>query len=345
MNTPDIQVQLVHIDGPFKGNIDEFFSTTISFGRHPDCDVTFPEDQTVISRKHCEIRRDGNRFKLVDNSSNGTLVNGRKEKEVYLKTGDVLIIGPNGPKISFLSTIVEGKTRETKEQDSPLAEQPEAPVTPQPPSELKERNPIVFKPKAESVTPSSQLNPETVQKNLVIQYGPALNSFKNLPITIGKKQGSDFVINHPSVLEEHAQIFFQNGKFKIKDLTGRNLMSLNLLPVHEEAILEANATLSFSPQGPSFQFLGDGRLVEIVKDESIPPQKQQASPAQPQPRAKTVQTGRKSALPYVFVSVLIILFVLLGVGLLLFGEKVGIDIQSYIPESLKNSLQDLFNKT
>ena len=54
-----------------------------------------------MSRKHAEIIREGNRFKLVDLSANGTFVNGKRVKEVYLKDGDVLTFAEGGPKVSF----------------------------------------------------------------------------------------------------------------------------------------------------------------------------------------------------------------------------------------------------
>ena len=100
-----ITVQIVHIDGPHKGNIDKFDQFPITIGRHPDCQICFPQDQTLISRHHAELVREGNRCKVVDHSTNGTFVNGKKVKETFLKDGDVLLIGHSGPKISFLSEI------------------------------------------------------------------------------------------------------------------------------------------------------------------------------------------------------------------------------------------------
>ncbi|MCW5214022.1 FHA domain-containing protein [Desulfobulbus sp. US5] len=105
MNIPAIKIQLIHIDGPLKGKIHEFSEDVVLLGRHPECHIVFPETCAAISRKHAEIRREGNRFKLIDKSTNGTLVNGKQQKEVFLKNGDVLILAEkNGPKVSFLTT-------------------------------------------------------------------------------------------------------------------------------------------------------------------------------------------------------------------------------------------------
>ena len=57
---PAIVVQLVHIEGPLKGEIQEFLEPEISIGRHPSCQVQFPKDLTIISRKHGQIIREGN---------------------------------------------------------------------------------------------------------------------------------------------------------------------------------------------------------------------------------------------------------------------------------------------
>ena len=93
MNTlPHIIVQLVHIEGPLKGEIQELTDTQITIGRHPDCQVRFPKEVVTLSRKHARIEREGNRFKLIDQSTNGTFVNGRQVPEIYLKDGDVILV-------------------------------------------------------------------------------------------------------------------------------------------------------------------------------------------------------------------------------------------------------------
>lgn len=45
---------------------------TLTIGRGYDCELTV--DSTQASRKHCEIRMNGNKFSLFDNSTNGTFV-------------------------------------------------------------------------------------------------------------------------------------------------------------------------------------------------------------------------------------------------------------------------------
>lgn len=255
-NIPVIVVQLIHIGGPLKGEIQEFSDPEISIGRHPSCQVRFPKDLRIVSREHARIIREGNRFKLMNLSVNGTYLNGERKQEAYLKDGDVLIFTEGGPKVSFLTKIEEGR---------PVVDI-STPVTPESPPVHPKISPAE-PPSTPQVHPKPQPAPGvTAQKVLVpliIQYGPTLRSFKELPVTIGKSPSCDFIIDHPSVLDLHAQIFFSQNQYWIKDLTGRQFVSINGQPIDGEAPLNADNQLALSPQGPSFRFLGGGRLAEI----------------------------------------------------------------------------------
>jgi pSer/pThr/pTyr-binding forkhead associated (FHA) protein len=265
MKIPEIKIQLVHIDGPFKGEINEYLSPVVTLGRHPDCDVVFPEEMRNISRRHADIQREGNRFLLRDTSSNGTFVNGKQNAEVFLKNGDVLILGVGGPKISFLSTILESNdgsaSRDIPTQD-PVVSRPPTGI----PASFRSAPTPSPQPEKRMFAPVSASPPElimSVQKSLVIQHGVFLKAFKTLPVTLGKGADCDFVLRGTSILEHHAQIFFEQGQYWIKDLTGRNMLSLNAQAVQTKAPLLPDGYLSLSPEGPKFQFLGDGRLVEV----------------------------------------------------------------------------------
>ncbi|MGH2812149.1 MAG: FHA domain-containing protein [Actinomycetota bacterium] len=78
--------------GPEAGT--QFFpdNDVVSVGRDPESDI-FLGDVTV-SRKHAEIRRDGNNFKLIDAGSlNGTFVNHQRAENTELSNGDEIQIG------------------------------------------------------------------------------------------------------------------------------------------------------------------------------------------------------------------------------------------------------------
>jgi pSer/pThr/pTyr-binding forkhead associated (FHA) protein len=64
-----------------------------TFGRGAEADYRFAED-TQMSRIHCAISADGERFILRDNeSTNGTFVNGNRVTEIELRNGDVVQFG------------------------------------------------------------------------------------------------------------------------------------------------------------------------------------------------------------------------------------------------------------
>ena len=61
-------------------------------GRHPESDIFL--DDVTVSRRHAEVRRDGERFLVLDlGSLNGTYVNRERVDETELASGDELQIG------------------------------------------------------------------------------------------------------------------------------------------------------------------------------------------------------------------------------------------------------------
>lgn len=258
MKAPIIVVQLVHIYGPLKGEIQEFSESTILIGRHPSCHVLFSKDVAIVSRRHAKIVREGNRFKLIDQSANGTFVNGKRVKEAYLKDGDVLIFAEGGPKVSFLTRMIE---RQHEIKDIPLTSLPQEP-------EIAEvEKPSIAQAQSESNL-AKEISMQEIQVPLVIQFGPTIRSFKKLPVTIGRNPDCDLSINHPAVLDRHARIFFSQDQYWIKDLTGQMSILINGQPVHFQNPLNPENLVALTPQGPTFRFLKGGRLAEIEKFDS-----------------------------------------------------------------------------
>lgn len=268
---PVIVVQLFHIKGPvpLSGKESGFYGASISIGRHPSCHLRFSADLTHVSRKHAEIIREGNQFKLIDQSANGTFVNGKKVKEVFLKDGDVLMFGEGGPQVSFLTQMEEGLVEKEPPPATPIREyereiRMEPPLPPKRPPEEKPQQVSPVRPETPEVSVQSAKAP------LIIQYGPTIRSFKQLPITIGKGPKCEYPLDHPALSEQHAQIFFSENQYWVKDLTGQKLVRINRQPIGFQAPLRSNDELALSPQGPLFRFLGEGRLGEI---EEVPEEK------------------------------------------------------------------------
>ncbi len=273
---PVIVVQLIHISGPLKGEIQEFTEGTISIGRHPSCHVKFPPEFTSISRKHAEIVREGNQFRLIDQSANGTFVNGKKAGEIFLKEGDVLMFAEGGPKVSFLTQMKEGQV---------IAETPSPPLKKEPKEEprIPVQKPVVHeipkKPETihkeviqqEVATPPAA-SVQKVKVSLIVQYGPTIRSYKEVPVTIGKHPGCDLFLDHPAVYDKHIQVFYAQDQYWVKDLTGKGLVRINGSAINLQSPIMPDDEISLSPQGPVFRFLGDGRLAEVeAPPVEIPP--------------------------------------------------------------------------
>jgi pSer/pThr/pTyr-binding forkhead associated (FHA) protein len=287
---PVIVVQLIHIFGPLKGEIQEFSDPAISIGRHPSSQVCFPPDLTLVSRNHAEIIREGNQFKLIDHSTNGTLVNGKRVKEIILKNGDVLAFAEGGPKVSFLTQIRE---------DSAEVQAPPPPAPPvrqplptrsrmEPPRPSGERPPYAKPPASPPVEEvPDEGSAQMSRVPLSIQYGPTIRSFKRLPVLIGRSPKCDFILDHPAIFDQHAQILFSQNQYWLKDLTGKGSVKVNRYPVSIQTPLKLNDEVALSPQGPVFRFLGEGRFAEIMEPSA------EGSPEPPPKKGKGQQTLSK----------------------------------------------------
>lgn len=69
-----------------------------TIGRDPGCDWVVEDQESRISRRHCELRRHGDTLVLIDRSSNGTFVGGEhsravKDQPTRLENGIALFLG------------------------------------------------------------------------------------------------------------------------------------------------------------------------------------------------------------------------------------------------------------
>ncbi|MBC2714105.1 MAG: FHA domain-containing protein [Desulfobacteraceae bacterium] len=255
---PNIIVSIVHIEGPLKGEIQEFTDSDIRIGRNIGYHVQFPRDVLIVSRDHARILREGNRFKLINKSENLTFLNGKPvqlAEEVYLKSGDWIMFAQGGPKVSFLTKIDENRR------------QAAAPVRPVYKEKKRIEPDVVINGRgdvpAAPVVEKSSAPAQQAQAPLVIRYGPMLKRFTSLPITIGNSDKCDFNLKHMAVRDEHIQVYFSQGEYWIRDLTGQQSVLINGRPIDGAEVLKPDDQLILSNQGPKFRFLAGGRLDEV----------------------------------------------------------------------------------
>jgi FhaA, N-terminal domain/FHA domain len=76
----------------FEGERHEVVGTRVVMGRSKDCDLQVHDPN--VSRRHAEVRREGNTFTLVDlDSTNGIEVAGRRLKRLALEDGTRFTLG------------------------------------------------------------------------------------------------------------------------------------------------------------------------------------------------------------------------------------------------------------
>jgi transcriptional regulator with GAF, ATPase, and Fis domain len=84
--------RVVFIAGPLKGSAFELGEESLSVGRDSTNVVRLAD--SLLSRRHCRVERDGERHVLTDlESLNGTFVNGRPVREHALAHGDQVTVG------------------------------------------------------------------------------------------------------------------------------------------------------------------------------------------------------------------------------------------------------------
>jgi RsiW-degrading membrane proteinase PrsW (M82 family) len=86
-------------DGPFAGRSLDLQDGVLTIGRDAGCGLRF-ESLTEISRRHATLARDASGFVLADaGSTNGTLLNGRTVGAAAVRDGDLIQLGPRGPRL------------------------------------------------------------------------------------------------------------------------------------------------------------------------------------------------------------------------------------------------------
>lgn len=245
---PTVAVQLVHLQGPFKGQSNEFKDFPVHIGRHSSCQIRFGKEMSTISRHHARIECKANRFRIIDSSTNGTFVNGKRVANVYLRDGDIISFSEGGPKMSFLSKLGIGNTDLT----TPDQRSPNTQASP-PPSESM----LTF-------GADKEIEVLSADATLTIETGSVRQPFMSLPVVIGSDPACDFVIDDKNIADQHVQIFIHDKLYYAKDLTGKKMVKVNGRPIVKQSVLAQGAELSLTSQGPNFIFHGDGFLSGIA---------------------------------------------------------------------------------
>ena len=84
--------RLVVLSGELRGRDIEVVRDSITLGRSRQCEVMVPDES--VSRVHAEIRREDDRYRLLDcDSTAGTYLGGSRITDAFLRPGDALRLG------------------------------------------------------------------------------------------------------------------------------------------------------------------------------------------------------------------------------------------------------------
>ncbi|PRP90598.1 Transcriptional regulatory protein QseF [Enhygromyxa salina] len=84
--------RLLILSGELRGREVEIVKGEITLGRSRQCEVVLPDDS--VSRVHAEIRREQDRYRLLDRGSTaGTFLGGSRISDAFLRPGDELRLG------------------------------------------------------------------------------------------------------------------------------------------------------------------------------------------------------------------------------------------------------------
>jgi len=190
----------------------ELTTEKVTIGREADCTIIL--EDSLVSRKHAEIREEGGKYFLTDiGSANGTFVGTRRITTNYeLKSGDVIKISPYT--MYFQLSAAETPTR---------IEQPERP---------EDKTKIIGVTGLET----GELGRDMTQmytysgapKLLIrsgVEVGKTFDLSKN-PI-IGRDAECDIVLSEPTISRKHARIQFIDNKLSVIDVGSRSGTRVN----------------------------------------------------------------------------------------------------------------------
>lgn len=204
------------------------------------------------------------------------------------------MIAENGPKISFLSTINKKATmapanmgasipggypppppQQAAYSPPPQHMAPPPAYRPPPPPPAMGTNPRPFVPpppipgmggmgQTPGFTPG--IAPENAP--FTIQYGVQIRSLKQASVKFGRNERNDFVIQHPEVVNVHAEVYFAQNQYFLRDLSGSHATLLNQRVIQQDTPLNNGDVIRFGHAGPQLSYLGTGRFTELV-DENL----------------------------------------------------------------------------
>ena len=191
-------------------------------GRDPEGEVVIDAAAAVVSRRHAEVRKDGERFTLTDlKSFNGTLVNGQRiSSTVTLFGGDQIQLGVGGPELKLIDPSHPAPAHRAIQPGAPTPSQQLIPPAFGQIAAMARRETIV-------ATGSSSMPPTSPMGSAQPQLLARL-SFDNRPqLSVGRAADNDLRLDGLQISNHHARFARTNGSVVVEDAGSTNGVYVN----------------------------------------------------------------------------------------------------------------------
>lgn len=196
----------------------ELTGKLITFGRDPGCDIAFPIENVMVSRRHALIRLENNQFILEDNSSfNGSYVNDQRiATPTPLFHEDLLRFGIGGPEVKFISP-----TRIIPDR-SGIAGQRSVAI-----SNLASFFELPGKADSKTMVFRHDNAPRTAKRDASMQLLMSLAFGDKKALTIGRSEANDITLDGLQISTKHARLLLSGTEITIDDLGSTNGVFVN----------------------------------------------------------------------------------------------------------------------
>jgi pSer/pThr/pTyr-binding forkhead associated (FHA) protein len=254
---------------------------SLTIGRDASCDVVLTSKN--VSRRHAEVISSPKGYVLVDSSTNGTIVNGKRiSGQHVLARGDVIQCGEYD--LRFYADVAQEAPPPVEGPAAPGAPWMEAPAMPPPGAEHRLSNTLhgvpgirVQKPGAAPATkpkkaaseppPTPRASASTgVLANLLVRSGTLRGrrfSIKVPVVNVGRADYNDIALPEESVSTTHAKLQRREGIWMLVDLESTNGTMVDGQKVEGEVPLAPGALIRF----------GDVQTIFEPTDDTIDPKK------------------------------------------------------------------------
>ena len=192
--------------------------SSVWLGRDPSCDVTFDPNSATVSRKHAEVRLEGDNYLLADNNSfNGTLVNGQRiSLPVPLYHDDEIQLGVGGPVLRFYSPARKAPAGASLAGQRSMQGSAGAISI----NEVDSPKTIVLNKGVSSprIEPTDASEPQILMS---VAFG------QKDTLTIGRDESNDITLDGLQISKRHARLVRSSGGVVVEDLGSTNGVYLN----------------------------------------------------------------------------------------------------------------------